>query len=55
MFSEYRGVADGVSFVPCESGLIGDAVERIVLQTGGYSNGVLVVSPRGKAQGELTP
>jgi exodeoxyribonuclease V alpha subunit len=44
LFSEYRGVADGVSFVRCESGLIGDAVERIVLQLGGYSNGVLVVS-----------
>jgi exodeoxyribonuclease V alpha subunit len=51
MFSEYRGVADGVSFVPCESGLIGDAVERIVLQTGGYSNGVLVVSPTRKGPG----
>ncbi len=43
--------ADGVSFVPCESGLIGDAVERIVLQTGGYSNGVLVVSPTRKGPG----
>ena len=38
-------------FVPCESGLIGDAVERIVLQTGGYSNGVLVVSPTRKGPG----
>ncbi len=51
MFSEYRGVADGVSFVPCESSLIGDAVERIVLQLGGYSNGVLVVSPTKKGSG----
>jgi exodeoxyribonuclease V alpha subunit len=45
VFREYRGVAEGVSFVPCESGLMGDAVERTVLQLGGYSNGVLVVSP----------
>ena len=51
LFSEYQGVADGVSFVPCESGLIGDAVERIVLQLGGYSNGVLVVSPTKKGPG----
>jgi hypothetical protein len=50
-FSEYRGVADGVSFVRCESGLIGDAVESIVLQLGGYSNGVLVVSPTKKGPG----
>ena len=51
VFSEYRSVADGVSFVLCESGLIGDAVERIVLQLGGYSNGVLVVSPTKKGPG----
>lgn len=30
-----RGVAEGVSFVPFEPGLMGDAVERIVLQLGG--------------------
>jgi exodeoxyribonuclease V alpha subunit len=48
---EYRGVAEGVSFVPCESGLMGDAVESIVLQLGGYSNGVLVVSPTKKGPG----
>ncbi len=48
MFSEYRSVADGVSFVPRDSGLIGDVVERIVLQLGGYFNGVLVVSPTKK-------
>jgi len=51
VFSEYKGVADGVSFVPCELGLIGDAVERIVLDLGGYSNGVLVVSPTKKSPG----
>jgi exodeoxyribonuclease V alpha subunit len=51
MFSEYRGVGDGVSFVSCESGLIGDMVEWIVLQLGGYSNGVLVVSPTKKGPG----
>ena len=50
LFTDYQGVADGVSFVPCESGLIGDVVERIVLQLGGYSNGVLVVSPTKKGQ-----
>jgi exodeoxyribonuclease V alpha subunit len=50
-FSEYKGVADGVSFVPCEIGRIGDAVERIVLQLGGYSNGVLVVAPTKKGPG----
>lgn len=51
VFSEYKGVADSVSFVPCERGRIGDAVERIVLQLGGYSNGVLVVSPTKKRPG----
>jgi exodeoxyribonuclease V alpha subunit len=51
VFREYQGVADGVSFVFCESGLIGDAVERIVFQLGGYSNGVLVVSPTKKGPG----
>ena len=51
LFTDYQGVADGVSFVPCESGLIGDVVERIVLQLGGYSNGVLVVSPTKKGPG----
>jgi exodeoxyribonuclease V alpha subunit len=51
LFAECQGVADGVSFVPCESGLLGDAVERIVLQLGGYSNGVLVVSPTKKGPG----
>ena len=51
LFTDYQGVADGVSFVPCESGLIGDVVERIVLQVGGYSNGVLVVSPTKKGAG----
>jgi exodeoxyribonuclease V alpha subunit len=51
LFTDYQGVADGVSFVPCESGLIGDVVERIVLQVGGYSNGVLVVSPTKKGPG----
>jgi len=50
-FSDYQGVADGVSFVPCEPGLIGDTVERVVLQLGGYSNGVLVVSPTKRGQG----
>jgi exodeoxyribonuclease V alpha subunit len=51
LFTEYQGIADGVSFVHCESGLIGDVVERIVLQLGGYSNGVLVVSPTKKGPG----
>jgi exodeoxyribonuclease V alpha subunit len=51
LFTDYQGVADGVSFVACESGLIGDVVERIVLQLGGYSNGVLVVSPTKKGPG----
>ena len=51
VFSEYKGVADGVSFVPCELGLLGDVVERIVLDLGGYSNGVLVVSPTKKGPG----
>jgi exodeoxyribonuclease V alpha subunit len=51
MFSEYKGVADGVSFVPSDIGLLGDMVERIVLQLGGYSNGVLVVSPTKKGPG----
>jgi exodeoxyribonuclease V alpha subunit len=50
LFTDYQGVADGVSFVPCESGLIGDVVERIALQLGGYSNGVLIVSPTKKGQ-----
>jgi len=51
LFAECQGVADGVSFVPCESGLLGDVVERIVLQLGGYSNGVLVVSSKKKSPG----
>ena len=51
LFSEYQGVADGVSFVPCESGVIGDAVERIIFQLGGYSSGVMVVSPTKKGPG----
>ena len=51
VFSQYKGVADGVSFVPCEIARIGDAVERIVLQLGGYSSGVLVVSPTKKSSG----
>jgi len=51
VFSQYKGVADGVCFVPCETARIGDAVERIVLQLGGYSNGVLVVSPTKKGPG----
>lgn len=51
VFSEYKGVADGVSFVPCGLGLIGDVVERIVHQLGGYPNGVLVVAPTKKGPG----
>jgi len=51
VFSQYKGVADGVCFVPCGIARIGDAVERIVLQLGGYSNGVLVVSPTKKGPG----
>jgi exodeoxyribonuclease V alpha subunit len=51
VFGEFRGVGDGVAFVSCESGLIGDAVERIVLQLGGFSNGVVVVSPTKKGPG----
>jgi exodeoxyribonuclease V alpha subunit len=51
VFSQYKGIADGVCFVPCEIGRIGDAVERIVLDLGGYSNGVLVVSPTKKGPG----
>ena len=50
-FGEFRGVGDGVAFVSCDSGLIGDAVERIALQLGGYSNGVVVVSPTKKGPG----
>jgi exodeoxyribonuclease V alpha subunit len=51
VFSEYKGVADGVSFVPCELGPLGDVVERLVLDLGSYSNGVLVVSPTKKGPG----
>ncbi len=44
-FSEYTGIAENVSFVQCDAANLGDTVEQIVVELGGCTNGVAVVSP----------
>ena len=47
-FDEYRGTEDSVSFVECNADCVGATVERIALELGGYSNGVVIVAPTKK-------
>jgi exodeoxyribonuclease V alpha subunit len=49
--NEYTGIAEGVSFVHCDSANLGDTVEQVAFDLGSCANGVVVVCPTKKGAG----